>query len=109
MSQLRLSGGSPGWTKFWNGLGAVTIVLLTITMFLALVYAPNDDFQGMTQRIFYFHVATAWIAYLSFFVVFVASVLYLWRGDEMWDHLAYASAELGVVFTTLVLITGSLW
>lgn len=98
-----------GSGKFWNALGAVTMALITLTMFLALLYAPNDDFQGLTQRIFYVHVATAWIAYLSFFVVFIGSVMFLVKRNEKWDHLAYASAELGVVFTTLVLITGSLW
>src|SRR5690606_11038488 len=59
--------------------------------------------------IFYFHVPSAWIAYLAFFVVFVGSVGYLRSGAARWDVMAKSSAEIGVVMTTLTLITGSLW
>ncbi|MBI4301897.1 MAG: cytochrome c biogenesis protein CcsA, partial [Chloroflexi bacterium] len=69
----------------------------------------TEAVQGVVQRIFYFHVPLAWVSFLAFFVVFVGSVLYLWRHEAKWDILAYSSAEIGVVFTTLVLITGSIW
>jgi heme exporter protein C len=65
--------------------------------------------QGIAQRIFYFHVPMAWTAYLAFFVVLVASIGYLWTRDLRWDTVARASVEIGLLFTTLVLITGSLW
>jgi len=65
--------------------------------------------QGQAQRIFYVHVPMAWLAYLAFGVIFVGSIGYLWKRDIRWDQLARAGAELGFVFTTLVLITGSLW
>jgi len=90
-------------------LGAVTLIGVMVTIWAALIYAPTDAFQGDIQRIMYVHVPIAWVAFLAFFVVLVASVLYLWRRDERWDALARASAELGVVFTTLALITGSIW
>jgi heme exporter protein C len=61
------------------------------------------------QRIFYFHVPLAWISFLAFFVVFMCGVLYLLRRDIKWDTIASSSAEVGVIFTSLVLITGSLW
>jgi len=90
-------------------LAAATVLTLTIGLFMAFVYAPMDAVQGQAQRIFYVHVPMAWLAYLAFGVIFVGSVGYLWKRDIRWDQLARAGAELGFVFTTLVLITGSLW
>ncbi len=93
----------------WNIVGWLTLFLIGLSLFGAFIYAPTDDFQGMTQRIFYVHLPSAWLAYLAFFVVFVASIMHLIRGSRFWDRIAVSSAELGVVFTTLALITGSLW
>ncbi len=84
----------------------------TGTLFTALVaglVVPPDAVQGDLQRIMYVHVPTAWLAYLSFTVTFVASVAYLRTRSIKWDHLAGASAEVGVVFTGLALVTGSIW
>jgi heme exporter protein C len=75
----------------------------------ALLYAPTERVQGDVQRIFYIHVPLAWVAYLAFFVVFVASIGYLWKRTPRWDVLGRSSAELGILFTTLVILTGSLW
>src|SRR3712207_12457 len=86
-----------------------TLVAMTAALYAALIYAPTERLQGDVQRIFYFHLPLAWNAYLAFFVVFVASVAYLWRRDPRADALARASAEVGLVFMTLVLVTGSLW
>ena len=61
------------------------------------------------QRIFYFHVPCAWVAFAAFGIVAIAGVFYLWLKDQIWDDLGYAAAEIGMVFCTLVLITGSLW
>jgi heme exporter protein C len=82
---------------------------MLVALYLAFVYAPQDRVQGVAQRIYYIHVPMVWIAYLAFGIVAVASALYLWRGAPCWDALARASAEIGVVYTTLVLVTGSLW
>lgn len=89
------------------GLLAVGIVLAGI--YMAFLYAPTDRVQGHAQRIFYVHVPMAWLSYLSFFVIFVGSIGYVWKRDMRWDRLARASAEMGFVFTSLMLITGSLW
>ncbi len=91
------------------GLGVATAVTMLVNIWLVFMVAPLDAVQGEPFRIFYFHVPIAWVAYLAFFIVFVASILYLWRKDERWDWLARSAAEIGTVFTTLVLITGSLW
>lgn len=86
-----------------------TAISMSIATYMALVYAPTERVEGNVQRIFYFHVSMAWTAYLAFFVVFIASVVVLWKRLPQADRLAQASAEVGLLFTTLVLITGSLW
>jgi heme exporter protein C len=90
-------------------LGALTALGMILSIWGAFLLAPTDAVQGDVQRIFYFHVPLAWDAYLAFFIVFVASIVYLWRKDERWDWLARASAEIGTIFTTLTLIIGSIW
>ena len=90
-------------------LASLSALGLLSTLAGALLYAPTERVQGDVQRIFYFHVPLAWVAYLAFFVVFGASVAYLRTRRERWDALALASAEVGLLFTTLVLVTGSLW
>lgn len=95
-----------GWR---SALGVVTALALLLGLGMAFFYAPREQVQGDAQRIFYFHVPLAWVAYLAFFLVLVGSVGYLWRRRIFWDRLAQASAEVGLVLTTLVLITGSIW
>jgi len=90
-------------------LGLLAGVTLAIGLYLGLVYAPEDAVQGNAQRIFYIHVPMAWVAFLAFFVVFCAGIMFLWKRDLIWDQIARASAEIGLVFTTLVLLTGSFW
>lgn len=75
----------------------------------AFFWVPAEEVQGDIQRLFYVHVPSAWIAYLAFTVVMVSSVAYLRRRSALWDLLAHASAEVGVVFTTITLLTGMLW
>src|SRR6266446_1399733 len=83
--------------------------MMLAALYAALVYAPAEVEQGDVQRIFYFHLPCAWVAFLAYGIVAMAGVLYLWLGDQVWDDLGYAAAESGMVFCTLVLITGSLW
>ncbi len=90
-------------------LGILTMVGLMTGLYLGLVWAPPDAYQGQVQRIMYVHVPAAWVAYLAFFVVFICSVLFLWRGNQTFDQVAYASAEVGVVFTGLAILSGSIW
>jgi heme exporter protein C len=73
------------------------------------LYAPTDALQGPVQRIFYVHVAAAIAAFVSFGVVLVGSVLYLWRDSVRADRLARAGALVGLVFTTVTLVMGMLW
>lgn len=78
-------------------------------LYAIFVVSPAERVQGEVFRIFYVHLAVAWLAYLAFFLVFAASAAYLWRRRRGADQLARAAAEIGVVFTSLVLVTGSLW
>jgi heme exporter protein C len=86
-----------------------TIVLLGFSTYQALFVAPTEQTMGDVQRIFYYHAPTAWVAGLCFFVNFLASIVYLWKRRLDADALALASAEVGVVFCTIVLITGPIW
>jgi len=90
-------------------LAALAAVALCVAQWFIWVYAPVEQSMGVVQKIFYIHLPLAWWALGSFFVVFVASVLMLVKKDNRWDRLAGASCELGVLFSGLALITGSLW
>ncbi|HET7037401.1 MAG TPA: cytochrome c biogenesis protein CcsA [Thermomicrobiaceae bacterium] len=103
---MKSQSGSLGWGPILGGLTGLTMAL---SLYLMFIYAPADAVQGNAQRIFYIHVPMAWDAYLAFFVVFVAGIGYLWKRSAFWDQLGRASAEIGLVLTTLVLISGSLW
>ena len=87
----------------------LTLALLGFSTYQALVVAPTEATMGPVQRIFYYHVPSAWVAGLCFFVNFLASVAYLVSRGSKADALAAASAEVGVVFCTIVLITGPIW
>jgi heme exporter protein C len=90
-------------------LGVVTALLLSYALYQALIGAPTEQTMGDVQRIFYYHVPSAWTAFLLFLINFVASVVYLIRRNTKADILALVSAEVGVVFCTVVLVTGPIW
>jgi heme exporter protein C len=92
-------------------LGWAALASMVVLAVLGLAVAPPDAVQGDAQRLMYLHVPAAWLAYLAFGVTAVASALYLWprTRSAVWDRVAGASAELGVLFTGLTLVLGSLW
>ncbi|MGP0566599.1 cytochrome c biogenesis protein CcsA [Nitrospina sp. 32_T5] len=96
-----------------GGNGSVLLVLTigaVVAMLVAIyLYVPTERTEGVVQRIMYYHIPSAWIAFFAFFVVFLCSILFLWKGDREWDIYAHASAEVGVLFCSLVLITGPIW
>ena len=87
----------------------LTAILLSYALYEALVAAPTEQTMGDVQRIFYYHVPSAWTAFLLFFINFGASIYYLIRRSPTADIVALVSAEVGVVFCTIVLITGPIW
>lgn len=83
--------------------------LIPLSLIAVFVYAPQERVMGNVQRIFYYHVGSAWVGFFAFFIVFAASIQYLRTEDKYWSMLARASAEIGVIFTTFVLLSGMLW
>jgi len=90
-------------------LAIVTALLLSYALYGALIGAPTERTMGDVQRIFYYHVPSAWTAFLLFLINFIASIIYLIRRSIKADILALVSAEVGVVFCTVVLVTGPIW
>jgi heme exporter protein C len=90
-------------------LGILSLIGMMVSIWMIFLYAPTDAIQGQPQRIFYFHVPMAWLGMLGFVIVAITGIVYLLKRDERWDWAARASAELGAIFITLALITGSIW
>jgi heme exporter protein C len=90
-------------------LPVLTLLSMLVGLYMIVAYAPVEAEQGVVQKIFYFHVPSAWIAFFAFFVVFLYSFRYLTTHDRRYDIRAHVAAELGVMFCTLVLITGPIW
>lgn len=107
------ASGSPSGTgtTFTRWLGGLTLVALALVVLFGLVVSPADVVQGESVRILYVHVGTVWVAYLAFIVTAVSSAAYLWKRTSSltWDRIAGASAEIGVLFMAITLLTGSLW
>ncbi len=86
-----------------TGLGMLAAI------YMVFIYAPVEKTMGVVQKIFYFHVSSAWVSFLAFFFVFIFSLSYLMRREKKWDDCAAAAAEVGILFCSLVLITGPIW
>jgi heme exporter protein C len=92
-----------------RSLGVLTGTLMVAAIYMVFLYVPTEAEQGIVQRIFYFHVPCAWVAFAAFGMVAICGIFYLWLGSDIWDDLGYSAAEIGMVFCTLVLVTGSIW
>lgn len=103
-----MNGLGPVAARTRTACGAILGVLL-IAYVYTVATAPLDSVQGVIQKILYVHPPLAYGAYLGFVVTAVCGVLYLWRDDEKWDRLAIAGAEVGVIFCTLMIVTGPIW
>ena len=97
------------------GLPVLSVTLFLAALGMVFLYAPREVTMGDVQRIFYFHVASAWVGFFGFLVTFCGSAVYLARrargahGARAWDILALASAEVGLAFITMTVLTGMLW
>ena len=90
-------------------LNWAAVIMLAISLYMVFFFAPDELSMGNVQRIFYFHVGTAWVAAVTFFVALVAGISYLIRPSKKKDTIALASVEIGIVFTTMTIIAGSVW
>ena len=93
----------------WATLAIMIIAICLVFHPASAVYGPGGEPLGNYYGIFYFHVPLAWVAYIAFFVVFISSIRYLQKGGQKWDIFALSSAEIGVIFCGLVLVTGMIW
>lgn len=87
----------------------MTFLTMLAALYAIFLYAPVEKTMGIVQKIFYIHVPLAFFAFFAFFITFLASILYLYKRDAIWDVIASSAVEVGVVFCTIVLITGSIW
>ena len=94
-----------------RAFGAAALALLAVALVMVFMVAPRaqDASGGQAQRIFYFHVSSAWVGFFAWIVSAIAGIRYLRTRDFKWDRLAVSSTEIGVVFITMVLLTGMLW
>ncbi len=90
-------------------LYGLTAGLMCVAIYMVFLYAPDELVMGAVQRVFYFHVPAAMVTFGSVAVLLAGSVAYLWTRDLRWDNLSLAATECGLVFCTLVLITGPIW
>lgn len=108
----RAAGAGPvTGTAFTRGLGVAAIVGFVWLVGFGLLFSPDDEVQDDAVRILYVHVPSVWLAYLAFVVTAVCSAMYLFGRSRSLtlDRLAGASAEIGVLFITITLVTGALW
>jgi len=111
MTATRVGVPAINWTsgRVRNGLLFASAGLMALTLYLVFIWVPTEQNLGVSQRIFYFHVPLGWLGMISIAVVGIASFMYLLTGNQKWDSLAYPTAELGLIFATLIIVTGSIW
>jgi heme exporter protein C len=99
----------PSKPLFLKILDIVSIILFVIATIMVFFYAELEAVMGQVQRVFYFHVSTAWVGMLGFFVAFVAGILYLVKHDRKWDIVGLAAIEISLVFFFIAIVSGSIW
>lgn len=106
-----VEGARSTGTRATRVLGILCLLGIAWLFVFAIIVSPPDVTQGETVRIMYAHVPSAWLAYLAFVVSAFASAMYLWKRTRSltWDRIAGASAEIGVLFMAITLVTGALW
>ncbi len=95
--------------RFLIILDIASVLLLAVSAYLALIYAPEEAVMGQVQRVFYFHVATAWVGMLGFIAAGVAGIAFLRTANLKWDIIGIAAVEISLVFFLIAIILGSIW
>ncbi len=86
-----------------------SLILLAVATYLVLIYAPMEAVMGNVQRVFYFHVAAGWVGFLGFLVSVIVGIVFLRTSDLKWDVIGLASVEIGLMFSFINIVTGSIW
>jgi heme exporter protein C len=84
-------------------------IMVAVSLLVIFFYAPTEITMGNVQRIFYFHVGSAWVTALAFFVALLSGIAYLRNPSRTWDTIAVGSVEIGLVFTSMTIVSGSVW
>lgn len=95
--------------RFLSILDTITLILFVIAVGMVFFYAPTEAVMGNVQRVFYFHVATAWVGMLGFLVAAIAGISYLRSSQRKWDVVGLAAIEISLVFFFIAIISGSIW
>lgn len=95
--------------RFLSILDGLSGLMILIAAGLVFFYAPVELMMGLVQKVFYFHVATAWVGMLGFLVAAIAGVVYLRKGNLLWDIIGYAAVEISLIFFLTAIIMGSIW
>lgn len=90
-------------------LDIVSVILFIVAVYMAIFFAPLEAVMGWVQKVFYFHVATAWVGMMGFMVAGIAGILYLWKKDLKWDIVEVAAVEISLVFFGITIVMGSIW
>ncbi len=90
-------------------LDIVSVILFLAAVYMALVFTPLEAVMGWVQKVFYFHVATAWVGMMGFMVAGIAGIIYLWKKDLKWDIVEVAAVEISLVFFGITIVMGSIW
>ncbi len=97
-------------SRNWGDLLTVfSAAMMIAALYLVFLFAPREATMGDVQRIFYFHVSSAWVGFFAFFVTLLSGIAFLRVGRRYWDIVGYSSAEIGVTFTAMAVISGSIW
>lgn len=86
-----------------------TLILIIVALYMVFIYSSIEVKMGVVQKIFYFHLGSAFAGFAGFFIVFINSILYLIYRENKYDIISVSTAELGILFISIVLITGILW
>lgn len=90
-------------------IDVLAVISIPVALYFAFIFAPVEAKMGIIQKIFYFHVASAWVGFFALFITFIASIVFLRTKSRCADDLAASSAEIGLLFCTIVILTGPLW
>lgn len=90
-------------------LDIVSVILFLVAAWMAIFFAPLEAVMGWVQKVFYFHVATAWVGMMGFMVAGIAGIIYLWKKDLKWDIVEFAAVEISLVFFGITIVMGSIW